>query len=214
MSVTTFLRQSGEAFFHAVLRHYLRDSSSVLDVGSGTDSAIQYVPVPYKEGIDVYRKSVLISKKKKIHHKYMVGDIRKLSSFYTPKSFDAAISIDVIEHLTQKEGIQLIKSMERIAKKTVVLLTPNGFYHQDELEGNPYQVHKSGWKSEDFRKLGFTVYGLRGLQMLRNDHAGIKYKPWIFWGVLSAISEVLFFMFPDVCFDLFAVKKLNNPKTT
>lgn len=160
MNIITFLRQSGEAFFHAVLRYYLRGSMSVLDVGSGTDSALQYVSVPYKEGIDVYRKSVLISKKKKIHNAYTVGDIRKLHTYYKPKSFDAAISIDVIEHLTPKEGVQLIKNMERVAKETVILLTPNGFYHQDELEGNPYQVHKSGWRSSDFRKLGYTVYGL------------------------------------------------------
>lgn len=209
MNLSSLAKQLGETFYYMVLRHYLRDCTSVLDVGCGTNSALQYIQLPLcKEGIDVYKKSVVISRKKKIHDHYTIGDVRKLNYFFAPKSFDAVICIDVIEHLTQQEGIQLMKQMEIIAKKRVILLTPNGFYHQHALEGNPYQIHKSGWKSSRFTRLGYKVYGLRGLRMLRDDHASIKYRPWLFWGFVSFLSEIIFYPFPEVCFDVIAVKNI------
>lgn len=207
MNVFSSLQQAGELFFYRVLRHYLRDCTSVLDVGCGTNSALQHVSLSIrKEGIDAYQKSIVISKKKHIHDHYTVGDVRKLLSYYPPKSFDAVLCIDVIEHLSQREGMRLLKEMELVAKKRIILLTPNGFYHQHALEGNPYQIHKSGWNRPQFTRLGYNTFGLRGLRILRDDHASIKYKPWLFWGSVSFLSEIIFFFVPDVCFDVLAVK--------
>lgn len=207
MNIILKAKQAAEFFFYAVLRYALRDCDSVLDVGCGTNSALQFVPGPkVKEGIDAYKKSIEISKAKHIHSRYTLGDIRRLSSYYKPKSFDAVICIDVIEHITSADGKKLIKMMENIAKKRVIILTPNGFYHQHELEGNPYQVHKSGWKSADFKVLGYRVFGLRGLRQLRDDHASVKYRPWFIWGMLTFLSEIIFFPFPDMSFDILAVK--------
>lgn len=183
---------------------------SVLDVGCGYDSPLRHVRKPlYKHGIDIFKKNITLSKKDKLHDAYTVGDVRKLYHYYAGKSFDAVICIDVIEHLTRNEGMQLLKHMEKIARKRVILLTPNGFYHQHDRDNNPYQVHKSGWSAGDFSKRGYMVFGLRGLQQLRDDHASIKYRPWIFWGAVTLITELLFFFSPRLSFDLFAVKKLD-----
>ena len=205
-----FLKYQNIFFFWAIQKN-LSGCVSVLDVGCGDNSALGKIKKNFKsEGIDVYKKSILDSRKKRLHDKYKLGDIRKLSSFYKRKTFDACVSIDVIEHFTKKDAVKLIRDMESLARKRVILLTPNGFYEQDDYLGNPHQIHKSGWTKTDLRKLGYTVYGLRGLKFLRDDHAGIKYKPWIFWGICSLISEIIFFPFPSLSFDLFAVKKLNK----
>lgn len=211
MNLILKAKQVAESFFYAVLRYALRDCDSVLDVGCGTNSALQFVPGPTtRVGIDAHKKSIEISKAKKIHGRYTLGDIRRLSNYYAPKSFDAVICIDVIEHVTSAEGKKLLQMMETIAKKRVIVLTPNGFYHQHALEGNPYQVHKSGWRSADFRSSGYAVFGLRGLRQLRDNHASIKYRPWFIWGVVTFLSEIIFFPFPDMSFDILAIKNTGS----
>lgn len=196
-------------FFFKCLEWQLRDCKSVLDVGCGYDSAIGHIRRSFQsEGIEIYPKTLNLSKKRKLHDTYKQGDIRKLNQFYKKKSFDAAVSIDVIEHLQKNEAVKMIKMMEHIARKRVILLTPNGFYEQEAYDGNPFQVHRSGWERKDLEKLGYKVYGLRGLRSLRTEHAGIRHKPYFFWGVVTLLSEIIFFNFPDVSFDLFAVKEI------
>lgn len=99
--------------------------------------------------------------------------------------------------------------MEKIARKKVILLTPNGFYPQNGYDSNPYQIHKSGWTKEELAKLGYVIYGLRGLKYLRGDYATIQYKPWLLWGAVAFLSEPLLYYLPRLSYDLFAVKTLR-----
>lgn len=207
MRVKNFLSQFQNIFFLWVLERVFSDCKSVLDVGCGHSSSVGLIKRKFtSEGIDIYRKNINESRRKHLHDKYKVGDVTKLSKLYKKKSFDACVAIDVIEHFSKKDALRLLKDMEFISRKKVVILTPNGFYEQHAFDGNPHQVHKSGWTKRDLEKLGYKVYGLRGLKFLRDEHAGIKYKPWIFWGALSFISEIIFFLFPSLSFDLYAVK--------
>lgn len=211
--MTVFYLKLKNAFFYKILEKDLLKLDTLLDVGCGYLSPIGYIRKTFKsEGIDIHKKTVALSKKNKNHDKYTVGDIRNLSKIYKPKSFDACIAIDVIEHFERKQAIKLIKDMENIAREKVIILTPNGFYEQHDYDGNPYQEHKSGWNKKQLEKLGYRVYGLRGLSILRDEHAGIKYKPWFFWGVISFLSEIIFYPFADLSFDLYAVKTLSASK--
>lgn len=211
MNVKNFFLQYQNIFFYWVLGKELDNCQTVLDVGCGHSSLIGMIRKKFSsEGIDIYRKNIIESRKKKLHDKYTLGDIKKLSKLYKKKSFDACVAIDVIEHFDKKDAVKLIKDMESIAIKKVVILTPNGFYEQHDYDGNPHQVHKSGWRKKNLEELGYKVYGLRGIKFLRDDHAGIKYKPWIFWGALSFVSEIVFFVFPSLSFDLYAVKTIQR----
>jgi len=200
-----------DIFLYQVLTRQLSQCDFILDVGCGFKSPLGKIKKRFSsEGIDIFEKCIIESKKKKIHDKYKIGDIRKLARFYKNKSFDAVIAIDVIEHFEKNEALRLIKNMENVAKKKVILLTPNGFTAQDAYDGNPHQVHKSGWNKQELKELGYKVYGLRGLKCLKGKHADIKYKPYLFWGFCSFVSEILFFPFPSLCFDLLAIKKLQT----
>lgn len=202
-----------DIFFFKVLEVYLKGSKKVLDVACGQYSPLRGVKRTFmSEGIDIYKPYLKISKQRKIHDKYTYGDIVNLNSYYKDKSFDAVICLDVIEHFTKTDSIKLIKKIEKIAKNKIILMTPNGFYHQDHLEGNPHEEHKSGWGINDFRKLGYRVRGIRGLKYIRGEHASIIYKPWLFWAAVAFISEPLLYFFPSLSYQLLATKNINEKK--
>jgi len=204
----------GDTPFYKKLENELKKMDSVLDIGCGSQSPLAKVKKHfYIEGLDRYRQSIEKSRQTKIHDKYKVGDARKIEKFYNPKSFDAVIALDLIEHLKKKEALKLIKKMEKIAKKKVILFTPNGFTKQDALENNPYQVHQSGWLVEEFKKMGYRVYGMRGLKFIRGEWATIRFKPWLFWGIISVLSQFFVYYFPRFAFQIFAVKELNDLTT-
>lgn len=206
-----FVRKYQDIFYFKAIERLLSDCESVLDVGCGADSPLGKVKKTfYSEGVDLFKDSIEKSKKKRIHDEYKLADIRKIDKIYKNKSFDAVIALDVIEHLKKEDSILLIKKMEKIARKKVILLTPNGFYHQDAYGGNPYQIHESEWKTKDLRGLGYKTYGLRGLKYLRGEYATIKYKPWIFWGFVAFFSEVPLYFFPTFSYHILGVKILNH----
>lgn len=206
-----FFRQFENIFFFSRLQEEVGNSKSVLDVGCGNNSPVGHLKKTfYSEGIDIFPRCIQISRKNRYHDSYRLGDVRKLSKYYKNKSFDTLISIDVIEHLTKSESLKMISQMEKMARKKVILMTPKGYIDQGAYDGNPYQVHHSGWTKKDLQDLGYKVYGLRGFKYLRNDAATIRFSPWIFWGFLSFITEVLLYPFPDLSFQLFAVKSVTN----
>ena len=74
----------------------------------------------------------------------------------------------MIEHLEKSDGFKLIQIMESIAKKKVIIFTPNGFLRQEGVfDSNPWQEHVSGWEINEMEKLGFTVKGHGGHKTLR-----------------------------------------------
>ena len=203
----------GDIFFHKLLEMELAGCNSILDIGCGFNSPIRSVKKTfYSEGIDIHKPSIIQSKKNKIHDKYTIGDLRNLMKYYKYKSFDGVIAIDVIEHFEKKDALVLLKEMEKIARKKILVLTPNGFVGQGHRDNNPYQVHKSGWHEKDFTLLGFKVYGLRGLKYIRKELATLKYQPWIVWGFIAFITELFLYYLPFLSFDLFAVKDLSKTK--
>lgn len=209
----TFLIKIGDFFYYHTLESELKGIKLVLDVGCGSSSPIGELKKTFHSvGVDIFKPSIEKSKKKKIHDEYITGDILKMSSFVKPKSFDAIIALDIIEHLTKNDGFRLLKQMERAAKKKVIVFTPNGFTEQHPYEENPYQKHKSGWSAEDFAKEGYTVYGMRGIKWIRGECATIKFKPWIFWGFISTITQPLVYRFPRIAYQLLAVKQMKNTK--
>jgi cyclopropane fatty-acyl-phospholipid synthase-like methyltransferase len=114
-------------FFDVV--HYLKkelsDCDSVLDLGCGSHSSIQCCNIPFSVGVELFEPYLMESKKKKIHNQYIKADIRKVE--FEPKSFDAVVVLDVLEHLSKEDGYKLIEKMERWARQKVIIFTPNGY---------------------------------------------------------------------------------------
>lgn len=210
MNARAYLVSLGDYPYYSLLEHNLVGMKSVLDVGCGARSPLANVPKAFHSvGLDVFGESIRRSKKLRIHDEYIIGDVTKLARLVPPKSFDAVVALDLIEHLTKQEGESLLTSMEKIARKKVIVMTPNGFYRQEPYEKNPYQVHKSGWTTQDFQSRGYRVLGIRGLKSLRGEYATIRWKPWFVWGVISALSQYILVWFPRFSYQLFAVKNVQ-----
>ena len=201
ISLVTYINQ---------LENILNNTSckTILDVGCGNISPLRLLAKYYNTvGVDGYQKAINESKKKGIHSKYVKMDIRNLTKKFKANSFDAVVALDVIEHLTKKDGEKLMSDMGKIAKKVVILVTPNGFVPQHNKINN-LQEHLSGWTAEDFRTKGYTIHGIYGLKLLRKGEAEIRFKPKIFWGILSEISHYLFTKhFPAFSYSIMVSKK-------
>jgi len=193
------------------LEKAIGDNYSVLDVGCGNNSPIRRVSEhKYCVGVDAFKPSIKQSKKLGIHSKYYNIDVLKIKDKFKEDEFDCVLASDLIEHLTSEEGLELMKQMERIAKNKVIIFTPNGFLKQPECKGNPWQLHKSGWKTINFIYRGYSVIGINGLKCLRGHHAGVKWKPKWVWIIISAITQVFVRKRPTKAFQLLCYKEMNK----
>lgn len=130
----------------------------------------------------------------------------------TGKKVDAVVSIQNIEHLEKSSGIELIQNLETIAKKLIIIETPNGFVAQSGTLENPFQEHLSGWSVGDFEKLGYKVLGTTGLKLLRRSSNKGSYK--INVKGMAFLDRILSKIFnikanPKLAFNLFAYKVLD-----
>lgn len=194
------------------LARLLYRSNSILDLGCGSNSPLQYINA-YKVGVDGHRPSIILAKKNSTHNKFYDYDIQKIGNYFKNKTFDSVVALDLIEHLTKKDGFKLLAQMEKIAKKNVIIFTPNGFIKQQSVNGD-LQEHKSGWTPSDFRKHGYEVYGALGAKWLRGEKHTLKYKPKIISGLISEFTNLYIINRPELASALLCIKKLsrNNDK--
>ena len=186
------------------------DCSSLLDLGCGSNSPISRFSskIPYRVGVDIFDNSICLSKKNNIHNEYIKIDILDIENEFEEKSFDCVIAIDLIEHFSKEDGLNLLRIMEKISKKKVVISTPNGFVPQNEYDGNRYQVHLSGWSYEEMVKMGFRIIGIGGWKILRGERGGIIWRPKILWFLVSRLTHFYTRNHPEHAFSILCIKNL------
>ncbi len=197
--------------FVDLLEKIISDCDTVLDLGCGSNSPIGKLRKKkmFTLGVDIFEKYIDISKKKKIHDDYLLLNILNIDKKISINSFDCVLLLDVVEHLEKMEAIQLIKKAEKIAKKKVIISTPNEYLHQSEYSNNIYQIHKSGWDFKIFKKLNFKIYGVNGLKFIKSEMSKIKYKPLTVWYQISMFSNLFVKRFPQSAYQFLCIKKLN-----
>jgi len=196
--------------FYSILKRELSGCETVLDLGCGHHSPLQVCKIPFSVGVELFEPSLKESMRKGIHSQYIQADIRQIE--FKPKSFDAVIAIELLEHLTKQEGAELLDKdkMERWARKKVVVTTPNGYLWQGTYANNPLQEHKSGWSVKELRELEFRVFGLNGWKRLRGYKGSVKYKPTFLWARISDLTQKITYHYPRLAFQLFAIKKIDH----
>lgn len=78
----------------------------------------------------------------------------------TGEQWDVVLAAEVVEHHEREEGLELLRLVKARARRLAIVTSPVGFLRQGPLEGNPYQVHRSGWTPEELEALGWTVYAI------------------------------------------------------
>ncbi len=204
--------------FHTLdycLRRELWDCESVLDLGCGPNSPLQRCKnVKFSIGVEAFGPYLEESKRKKIHTEYLDKKIEQLD--FPENSFDAVILIEVLEHLPESVGLEILNKAGKWARKKVIVSSPNGFINQKEVDNNPLQKHLSGWDKNTMTKLGFKCNGLAGIKSLRREvqnntmgddiTTSIRFEPKFFWFVIATFSQIFTYFIPTLAFELFSIK--------
>jgi len=164
---------------------------TILDIGCGRASPVRFVHNARLLGVDAFEQDIGQARMLGTHDEFVVSDARNIRTRFRQKEFDACVALDLIEHLTKEEGLGLIRDMEVLAKKRVVVFTPNGFLSQTSREEGDFQEHKSGWEASEMKGLGFHVLGLGGLKYLRTTEHRLRFRPRPFWAVVSWLTQYL-----------------------
>lgn len=162
-------------------------------------------------GVEIFDPYIKESRRKGKYLKIVKGDITKKLSFAS-KSFDAVVCLQTIEHIGKEAGLSLLREMERIGKRLVIISTPNGDCSQEEYDNNEYQRHLSAWKPYDFKKRGYKVSGV-GLKWVYGEHSNAN-------SPLELIKLPLYFCsflmnplankFPGIACQIVAIKRKNE----
>jgi 2-polyprenyl-3-methyl-5-hydroxy-6-metoxy-1,4-benzoquinol methylase len=167
-----------------------------LEIGCGKRSYFHSQERKYTIiGFDIFEPSLIEAKNCGYIDKYIVGNVIEIEKYFKNKSYDTVVAFDLIEHLPKNEGYALIRKMQNIAKKRIIIFTPNGFVPQPPSIENPFQEHKSGWTYVEMKKLGFKVIGMNGLKYLRGMYALPKIKPKQIGLIISNITQIIIDVF-------------------
>lgn len=188
-----------------LLNEHLADCQTILDVGCGDNSWLRFVKGKHTTGVDAHAPSIERARKSATHSEYVVGEVHELQPHFSPKSFDAVVMLDLIEHFRKEDALRLLRSAERTAVKKVIVFTPSGFLPQPPALNNPWQQHLSGWSARELVDLGYSVVGVNGWKPLRKQFASFR-RPAALTSRLSSLTEPLVRNHPNQAFALFGVK--------
>lgn len=182
---------------------------TLLDIGCGDGSHLESL-APYlrrSTGVDIFEPAIRKARERNIYTETILLDVREISKRFKVNSFDCVVAFDLIEHMEKTEGLVLIEEMEKIAKKKVIIFTPNGFLYQRSLYGNIHQIHRSGWSVSEMKNRGYKVIGVHGLKYLLGEGSTPRWKPYWLWKTAAALTQPLCLKTPSLAFQLFCVKE-------
>lgn len=198
-----------------ILENEINGSETLLDLGCGTQSPVLKFKhkLRYTLGVDIFEPSIKQSKKEAIHSDYLRLDVLSIDNVIKSKSFDCVLASDLLEHLPKEEGFRFISAIEKIAKKKVIIFTPNGFITQHDYNGNHYQRHLSGWDLKEMKKLGYRVLGINGWKGffgVNGERAEVVWRPKVFWGKVSLLSQRFTERNPNYAFQILCIKEIQS----
>lgn len=196
------------------LRRLAGNPKTVLDLGCGDGQLMKVVG--HKDwkitGVDIYGKSLKDAKQTGMYERLVKGNLVTICKKLVRQKrvFDLVFCSQVIEHMTRKEGEEILKMAEKLAKGRIYFGTPRGFMIQPEvfLGDNPYQHHKSGWSIKDFTTRGYKVYGIGFMPIWseRGIARGSNKLVSLIAGAISYIMSPIVYFLPSLGAGMMAVK--------
>ncbi len=186
--------------------------STLLDVGCGLGSLYSdgiAKLIAHSVGVDGNQSTVEECRLVGPYDEYHCLDALDVGNRFGPNSFDVVVALDVIEHFPKRDGWRLLDALESVALRRVIVFTPNGFLRQGEKDGNPLQIHRSGWSTGEFEGRGYRVAGINGWKPLRGELWEPRIKPPALGHRLSAATQALVTHRPQRAFQLLAVRDLD-----
>jgi mannosyltransferase OCH1-like enzyme len=122
---------------------------TVLDVGAGQGVYLDLIRAVLPEDVFVHAVEVWDPYIKQFnlaarYDKLFQMDVREMETF----DYDLVILGDVLEHMPEKDAVELWDRISKDAKYAIISI-PIIHYHQDAINGNPYEVHvEEDWNTE------------------------------------------------------------------
>lgn len=133
--------------------------------------------IPEITGLDAFLPNV-----KRLHEQKVYREVLHVVCPPLPfgdQTYDTVLLIELIEHLEEIAGLNLILEAKRVARHRVVLSTPNFSSlrpgHETITGFNAMEAHVSYWKRRALKKLGFKLYGA-GLKRGHREWRRILYR--------------------------------------
>lgn len=192
--------------YPAEIKNLIPQGSTVLDIGCGDGNVTEWLNYKgdYKiVGVDINKKDLKVAEtrrtenKRPIYEELILADLTKEIPF--KKKFDVVLCSQVVEHLKKDDALGLIRKMEKLARKRVIVATINGFFQFNHRQPGEHDIHLSGWSPEDFITRGYKVKG-SGLRVIYKPGALMDNTPKFLQPVLFFISYIstplLHFFYP------------------
>jgi 2-polyprenyl-3-methyl-5-hydroxy-6-metoxy-1,4-benzoquinol methylase len=125
------------------------DPTTVLDCGAGAgiylDIVKQYVSDSvFVAGVEVWQPYIEQFNLKSRYNLIIEDDLRNIEDF----NYDLVIFGDILEHMTEEEALKIWDKVSKQAKYAIISI-PIIHYHQDAINGNPYEIHvDEDWSTE------------------------------------------------------------------
>jgi len=200
-------------YYDLIFRFMNKDTMSILDVGCGKGFTMKIIKKRFRRkriftvGVDQFAPYLRYCMKEMTHDILINTNIESLP--FKDKSFDVILCLEVIEHLKKEDALRIIENLRKLARKQVIISTPVGVCHQEEIDNNPCQRHESSWNPEEFKKLGFKVRGsgLRRLYLKQGHFTSGFIRNLAF--SLSYVFPLAYF-FPKLAFQMVCVYSCNK----
>ena len=203
-----FVSRSAFLSYENIWKRVLRGCESLLDLGCGINSPVQFCPVASSTGVDISRETVDECLRLNVFSDALQNDVRDLH--LSDRKYDAVIAVGLLEYLEKSEALSLLKKMESCSNKKTVVVVANGRGLGQENPLSLYTEQKSLWNHRDFSTRGYRVRGINGWKGLRNDQRLIKKRPFMVWQIVSMVTQPFVYFFPGQACRVIAVKNINH----
>jgi SAM-dependent methyltransferase len=187
------------------LANVVRPGDTVLDVGCSDGRGSEVLTGAM--GCDIHLPTLRGAASSGRRWPVVQSDVRRLP--FRSRSCDVVAALDVVEHFVKDDALQVIHEMERVSRRTVVVMTPSGFVAQPPTETEAWQEHRSGFEADELTALGFEVKGIGGWARLRGDYG--SFRGGLLGQIAAAASDTYIRRAPHRAFHLLAVKSTLDP---
>jgi hypothetical protein len=159
------------------------DCQSVLEFGCMFGDRLMATSCPIKIGVDVHQP--YLDRAVQRHGSeavFLQGDARQAALWFLPRSIDAVLLIDFLEHLAELDANRILERCQTVARKRIIAFVPEGNHPQDrdvtDLGGDHWQTHRSVWYRDDLAKHDFDVVVWDDFHNIPGKDRGAMFAIW------------------------------------
>lgn len=154
--------------------------SRILDIGCGSGTYPRLIKQEFClcqdaewVGVEAWLPYIQEFKLNTLYNQVINCDVRELD-WNNMGHFDVAIAGDVLEHMTKQQAVDLVESVLDHSTWLIISI-PIRYMPQDDIDGNPFEVHvKPDWTHDE-------VVDTWGAYIKRTYRKSVKSKLAVYW---------------------------------